>query len=307
MVEFEIGEENLAEVIELTEARVSDSTLPLSPDGNYLPFATENGLFLYHIDSGQNSQVSSVLGGVYWSPNAEQIAISGASGFIVVNISTGMETNLTALNPRRIVWSSDNTFIAFNREFESNTDIYTVNVQNASVTQLTDTPSNEIVQDWSPDGSMIAFVATDLATDDAGLYTIRLDTDEIGLIANSPEFSEVSAKWSPDGNWLAYLLVDNEYRQTEEMAVYSVRESTTYTLNVELWNGVWCWLPDSSGILGFFDNNPDEPWNPQYSLYYLPIDCLGRVEGCNIDNMVSLPSTETRAITSLYVSSYKES
>ena len=60
-----------------------------------------------------------------------------------------------------------------------------------------------ISEDWSSDGSRIAFGAYVVAAEASALYVCLADGTDVHQIV-SPNVGAVSAQWSPDGTWIAF-------------------------------------------------------------------------------------------------------
>ena len=52
-------------------------------------------------------------------------------------------------------WSPDGETIAFSRDEEGNTDIYTVNIDGSNLQRLTDAPGPDTLPTYTPDGQII--------------------------------------------------------------------------------------------------------------------------------------------------------
>jgi TolB protein len=112
-------------------------------------------------------------------------------------------------------WSPDGKRIAFVSDRAGNSDIYVMNADGASVTQLTDVLSNESDPAWSPDGSMIAY-ASGSSSDEcvapgdlckkADIFVSNADGSGARQVAFGAGL-DVGPTWAPDGSMIAFARV----------------------------------------------------------------------------------------------------
>lgn len=93
--------------------------------------------------------------------------------------------------------------ITFLSERDGNREIYSMGADGTAQTNLSHTAVNETTQEWSPDGSKIAF----LRQNDFNLYVMNADgTGVVRLTNNDFSYSQITnLSWSPDGTTLAYV------------------------------------------------------------------------------------------------------
>lgn len=152
-----------------------------SPDGERIAFVTfgpqEGGLdiFSVNVNSGKFSQITNdplANFNISWSPDGQRLAFRAQEDvdepfdlFITDPLNSAEPINLTEKyvgigNVISMAWSPDGDQIAFTGyESEDTSDIYTINVDGAELTRLTDSPDSDMFPVWSPDGSQIAFVS----------------------------------------------------------------------------------------------------------------------------------------------------
>jgi len=100
---------------------------------------------------------------------------------------------------RNPVWSPDGSKIAFASNKNGNWDIFVVNADGTNLTQLTDSPANEVDPTWSPDGSMIAFISDNEGEGD--IYVMKADGSDVVNLTNSPS-PERDPCWTTEGSIL---------------------------------------------------------------------------------------------------------
>ncbi|RMD63709.1 MAG: hypothetical protein D6824_04930 [Planctomycetota bacterium] len=98
--------------------------------------------------------------------------------------------------------SPDGKYIVFaSTQHRPTADIYLKSVTGRTVTQLTSDPANDVMPQFSPDGSRIAF-----ASDRSGswdIYVMNRDGGPAVQITNESSH-EMHPTWSPDGRYIAY-------------------------------------------------------------------------------------------------------
>jgi tricorn protease len=100
-------------------------------------------------------------------------------------------------------FSPDGSLIAFNAQYEGNTDVYVVPVAGGVPTRLTWHPGPDIVQGLTPDGSAVLF--TSPRANFSGRYTQLFTVAVKGGVETPVEIPNASrATYSPDGGRIAY-------------------------------------------------------------------------------------------------------
>ncbi|MCI0711324.1 MAG: protein kinase, partial [Chloroflexi bacterium] len=156
--------------------------------------------------------------GPAWSPDGSQIAFYGfqgdaaAPGDIYVMNADGSNlrnlTNSAEYNDRYVSWSPNGDKVVFhsNRPGQDGSrdyEIYTVDVNNGELTQLTFNNLPDYGPDWSPDGDLIAFFS--YIGNEAVIYTMTPEGEERTQI--SPDDLPGGASypaWSPDGSQITF-------------------------------------------------------------------------------------------------------
>jgi Tol biopolymer transport system component len=156
-----------------------------------------------------------------WSPDGTKIALmmNGCSlndqgvmgGIFAVDVATGVKTRLTTNRTGFAIdqlpaWSHDGTKIAFTRADDAGVyQIYVMDADGGSLTQLTTAAASSASPDWSPDDSKIVFDRfhdqnTELFVMDADGSDLTQVTDigsPLGATSTHPA-------WSPDGSRIAF-------------------------------------------------------------------------------------------------------
>jgi Tol biopolymer transport system component len=165
-----------------------------------------------------------------WSPDRNQIGILDSPDNILI-YAIDVENSTVKQLPlgRRaagyqngIKWSPDGKKIAFigNKDGE----IYTVNVDDSSVQQLTtNTNMQAIGLSWKSDGKKLVVLTID------ALYGMDSDGSNLKLIEKGKNFS--LAAWSPDGTKIIFIK-SNENGYFENLRVFDIDNGTTEMVDV---------------------------------------------------------------------------
>jgi Tol biopolymer transport system component len=206
-----------------------------SPDGTKIAYSSGYGytsppanpgpspeIFVMGPDGSNRTQVTHKDEVTYfrnapaWSPDGTRIAFYGSSptgnNIYVMNADGTNQIQVTqfsgSASPLPPVWSPDGSRLAFHKfdddqatpdTFEG--DIYVVNVDGSSVTNLTPgTVAEDLSPSWSPDGTKLAFSSDRAADRSFDLYTMNADGTEVSLVSKNGGYPE----WSPDGSRIAF-------------------------------------------------------------------------------------------------------
>ena len=167
-----------------------------------------------------------------WSPNGKLIAFASnraGEGDIYVMRADGTGLRRLTRNARHIDdtqprFSPDGRYIVFNsnRLAHSNYEIYRVRVSDGrGLTRLTFwgsggdlTPGDDLMAEYSPDGSRIAFVSD--RRDGYGIWTMRADGKDLRFVVSHRGLNVAFPRWSPDGSKLLYTTfpsaADNDFK-----------------------------------------------------------------------------------------------
>jgi Tol biopolymer transport system component len=183
-----------------------------SPDGRRLAFFSRRGNThdVYLMDPDEGNQQMLVAApeawdplNASWSPDGSRIAFAVDSNgqgkvgqvYVVNNDGTGLRRLAQGLAGGFVSWSPDGTRIAFDANHDDITaDIYAVDVDGGTVTQLTANAFSDRCPSWSPDGTALAFVSRREGAWD--IYRMSADgTDQQRLTYSSALDDEPS--WLP--------------------------------------------------------------------------------------------------------------
>ncbi len=144
-------------------------------------------------------------GGISWSPDGTQIALSGEGSVYVVNVDTGNLQRLPdtpALGAEAPMWSPDGSWIAFVRAPDhrdvpaDQAGMYVMRPDGSDLTMLAHVPGARDPA-WSPDGTRIVFSGRE------GVYVVGVDGSNLQHLV---EQGVAAATWSPDGTRIVYSL-----------------------------------------------------------------------------------------------------
>lgn len=200
---------------QLTDNLALDYDPSWSPDGTRIAFVsnrdTSEGANIYVMQRDGTNLVR-LTGDVAgyrqprWSPDGDTIAFMGCNvgGDLYAMVADGSQ--VMRLTEGRDVsdfdWSPDGKCIVFYSGVASSQEIFVVNVEDDSITQLTDNQSPDFEPVWSPDGRHIAFSSE--REDGVQVYVMDVQTREEVRISEGLDLSW-GASWSPDGRFLAYI------------------------------------------------------------------------------------------------------
>jgi hypothetical protein len=209
----------------------------ISPDGTRMIFLSERDQFsidLFLADAKSGAIVGKLIttaanadfeslqylhSAGAWDPDGARFALAtirkGRPAITILDIANGTATREIPLahldEAYSPTWAPDAHAIAFAALKGGVTDLYTVDLGSAAVTQLTNDPYADLQPAWSPDGRTIAFTTdrftTDLTRLRFGAYRIALF--DVASKAVSPAATAttdgVDPAWDPDGSCLYFV------------------------------------------------------------------------------------------------------
>jgi TolB protein len=192
-----------------------------------------------------------------WSPSGSRIAFWGSGAgdtsdiYVMNQDGTGL-TNVTNTADRgelEPAWSPDGTKIAFTSSTNSGVDIFVMNANGSSATQITTGAAFNAQAAWSPDGSRIAYVTN--AGYPMGDFDIVTTTPTGGgptQLTSGPT-DDLSPDWSPDGTRIVFHRDPERFANTADIWVMNADGSgqTALTSNSVLEFGP-AFSPDGTKI-----------------------------------------------------------
>jgi tricorn protease len=137
---------------------------------------------------------------------AEDLWVAGADGSQPrrLTVDAGIVSNP--------FFSPDGTLIAFNAQYDGNTDIYTIPVEGGLPVRLTWHPGSDLVRGFTPDGKGVLFASQRSSFTDRYLQLFI-----VGINGGYPEKLRIPNAWtacySPDGKSMAYTPLSPAYQQ----------------------------------------------------------------------------------------------
>ena len=204
---------------------------PVSPDGNKIAFARNDGLWVMDVNGSGVQQIVISEGIFYiaWAPDSKQIVYqNGGAGTYIVKIPDDIPQHVGMLG--ETAWSPDGGWLVCQSPqglakravsggplfvldpsagwganpawspdgtriaYSKNGDIFVVNADGSGQTRLTDHPAGDWEPRWSPDGGKIVFT-----TDRDGnkeIYVMNPDSSNQMNLTNSAE-NEEHPSWAP--------------------------------------------------------------------------------------------------------------
>lgn len=182
-----------------------------SPDGDWLSYATPEGIRLYQLENGESRVIANILGAAaMWSPNGKTILL------------------------RDVVIRHD--------QFVTQLFLYDL----AAETLVNINPGEgfeNTLAAWSPDGNLIAVVRRDLSvTRGDQIWLMNADGSNARVLTNDADALHGSLNWSPDGNYLLYELYALEaFPFASRLQVLDVVSGEVKDLGIEGFNPKWSW------------------------------------------------------------------
>jgi ABC-type nickel/cobalt efflux system permease component RcnA/Tol biopolymer transport system component len=193
------------------EARLPGANPRWSPNGEWLSYATPDGIRLNQLESGENRLIANTLGAaVQWAPDSKSFLI------------------------RDVIIKQDQ-FV---------TQLFLYDLASKSLTNVNANENMEnILAAWSPDGKRIAVVRRDLSIPRGDqIWLMRADGSEAHVITHTPAVLHGSLNWSPDGNYILYdLYLLDSFPLTSQLEMVNVNTGEIVNLKVIGYNPKWVW------------------------------------------------------------------
>ncbi len=190
-----------------------------SADGLSIAFASDSAggpfLFVMHFDGSGVVQITSGDGVAdsrpAWSPDGMSIAFermdvaSSTTSVWVVGADGTNPMSLTAgsmSNDGQPAWAPDGTKIAFVSDRAGNRDVFVMNADGSSPTDLTNDPGDDREPNWSPSGTSIAFTSNRSGTD--SIWTMNADGSSPTMLTDGLQADSQPA-FSPDGTLVLFV------------------------------------------------------------------------------------------------------
>lgn len=193
------------------EAGVPGKNLRWSPNGQWLSYATDEGIRLYQLEDGQSRLIKNILGAALeWSPDSKSVLLRDVviefeqfvTQLFLYDIDTEMLINL---DPNGSV---ENLFAA-----------------------------------WSPTGEYIAVTRRDLSIPRGDqIWLMNSDGSNAHALTDTPEVLHGNLSWSPDGKYLLYdIFMLENYPFDYRLQVINMDEEEIVDMNIKGFNPQWIW------------------------------------------------------------------
>ncbi|MBN8582154.1 MAG: PD40 domain-containing protein [Anaerolineae bacterium] len=193
-----------------------DSQLPggnprWSPNGEWLSYATPEGIRLYNLENGKTRIIENILGAAaLWSPNSKLILL------------------------RDVVIRHDQ-FV---------TELFLYGVESQTLVNISPNEGFEnTLAAWSPDGETIAVIRRDLSIPRGDqIWVMNADGSDARMLTNDTDALHGSLNWSPNGKYLLYELYALEvFPFSSRLQVLDVESGEVKDLEIQGFNPKWVW------------------------------------------------------------------
>jgi Tol biopolymer transport system component len=193
------------------EARLPGTNPRWSPNGEWLSYASTDGIRLNNLTSGESRVIPNMLGAaVQWSPDGKTMLV-------------------------RDVIIRDSRFV---------TQLFLYDLETGTLTNPSPEENVEnILAAWSPDGKQIAVVRRDLSIPRGDqIWLMNADGSNARAIASAPAVLHGSLNWSLDGKFLLYdLYLLDSLPLEAKLEVADVQTGETTNLGIVGYNPKWVW------------------------------------------------------------------
>lgn len=192
------------------ESQLPGGNARWSPNGEWLSYATPEGIRLYNFENGETRLIENILGSaVLWSPNSKKILL-------------------------RDVVIRHEQFV---------TQLFLYDVESESIINLNPNDSVEnILAAWSPNGETLAVVRRDLFIRGDQIWLMNADGSDAKVLTNDVDSLHSNLAWSPDGKYLLYDLYQlNAFPFVSSIQVIEVETAEVIDLGIQGFNPQWVW------------------------------------------------------------------
>ena len=182
-----------------------------SPNGEWLSYATPEGIRLYHVENGENRAINNTLrAAAQWSPDSKSLLL------------------------RDVIIKNDQ-FV---------TQLFLYDLASETLTNLNANENMEnILAAWSPDGKSIAVVRRDLTIPRGDqIWLMRADGSGAHIVTDAPAVLHGSLNWSPGGEYLLYdLYLLDSFPIESQLEMLNIKTGEIINLTVKGYNPQWVW------------------------------------------------------------------
>lgn len=183
-----------------------------SPDGNRILFSSQRDsgitqVFVMNADGSQPTKLTGGAGGgagPSWSPDGARIAFESSGNLWIVNADGSLPVRLTLGGTDRTpAWSPDGRMLAFSSARGTHQDIWVLNLQDSSLTNLTNGVGfgGNNSPNWSPDGRKIVYFSDQ--TGNFEIFSMNADgTSQVQLTHLNQ--SAMYPRYTPNGGSILF-------------------------------------------------------------------------------------------------------
>ncbi len=197
----------------------SDDEQPVwSPNGSRIAFVSRRSggseIWVMNADGSGQTRLSWWPSGgptdPAWSPDSSKIAFESWSDIYVadavgagqpVPVPTNLTNSPSPVSEIEPAWSPDGSKIAYRCCDDDNWEIYVMNADGTSPTNISNSPGWDTDQAWSPDGIQIAFSSD--RDGNAEIYVVKPDGTSLTRVTNTSGDHEYDPSWAPGSSRVA--------------------------------------------------------------------------------------------------------
>jgi serine/threonine protein kinase len=233
--------------------QTSDGQEPrLSPDGKRVAFKRDNAIWVTDVARYVPLRLSNGQVPI-WSPDGHQVALASGALFVMAANGVGDSQKLADGVSIPSDWSPDGRFLLFFRRSEkTRNDIWVLPMfGDRSAYSLINSPADDVLARFSPDGGWIAYASDESGTDEVYVRSFTPDGRTGADHERVSSSGGTQPIWRRDGKELFYLSPKGEI-----MSVAVKRSGTGHEFGspAALFTIV---TPSSGRVLGTYDVAPD--------------------------------------------------